>query len=343
MTLNELRYIVAVARERHFGRASEACHISQPTLSVAVRKLEEELGVTLFERAPGEVGVTPVGRRIVEQAQRVLEEAAAVKRLASQGQDELTGMLRLGVIYTIGPYLLPHLIPRLRRRAPNMPLQIEENYTAVLSERLKDGELDVLILSLPFEEPGIMTRPVYEEPFVVLVPTGHPLEQVTTIDTPTLARQDLLLLGPGHCFRDQVLRFLSRMQPAERRFGQHAEDPGGQFAGNHSADGGDRHGHHRSALHLGQRLRAGRRPAQRPAVRGAGADPGRGAGLAQKLPAPPGHRAAVRGYSGLSAGRGGPAAGVSVGRQIVTGRISVTCATSPRISQRTSQSYSFMP
>lgn len=207
MTLNELRYIVAVARERHFGRASEACHISQPTLSVAVRKLEEELGVILFERTPGEVGVTPVGRRIVEQAQRVLEEAAAVKRLASQGQDELAGILRLGVIYTIGPYLLPHLILRLRRRAPDMPLQIEENYTAVLSERLKDGELDVLILSLPFEEPGIMTRSVYEEPFVVLVPTGHPLEQVTTIDTPTLARQDLLLLGPGHCFRDQVLRF----------------------------------------------------------------------------------------------------------------------------------------
>ena len=207
MTLNELRYIVAVARERHFGHAAEACHISQPTLSVAVRKLEDELGVALFERTPGEVAITPVGRRIVEQAQRVLEEAAAVKRLASQGQDELAGILRLGVIYTIGPYLLPHLIPRLRRRAPHMPLQIEENYTAVLNERLKDGELDVLILSLPFQEPGVVTRSVYEEPFVVLVPTGHPLEQATTIDTPTLARQDLLLLGPGHCFRDQVLRF----------------------------------------------------------------------------------------------------------------------------------------
>ena len=207
MTLNELRYIVAVARERHFGHAAEACHISQPTLSVAVRKLEDELGVALFERAPGEVAITPVGRRIVEQAQRVLEEAAAVKRLASQGQDELAGILRLGVIYTIGPYLLPHLIPRLRRRAPHMPLQIEENYTAVLNERLKDGELDVLILSLPFQEPGVVTRSIYEEPFVVLVPTGHPLEQATTIDAPTLARQDLLLLGPGHCFRDQVLRF----------------------------------------------------------------------------------------------------------------------------------------
>jgi len=207
MTLNELRYIVAVARERHFGRAAEACHISQPTLSVAVRKLEDELGVALFERAPGEITVTPVGRRIVEQAQRVLEEAAVIKRLASQGQDDLVGMLRLGVIYTIGPYLLPHLIPRLHRRAPNMPLQIEENYTAALSERLKAGDLDVLILSLPFDEPGILTQSVYEEPFVVLMPIGHPLEQAEVIDSPTLAEQDLLLLGPGHCFRDQVLRF----------------------------------------------------------------------------------------------------------------------------------------
>ncbi len=207
MTLNELRYIVAVARERHFGRAAEACHISQPTLSVAVRKLEEDLGVALFERNPGEVAITPVGRRIVEQAQRVLEETAVIRQLASQGQDELTGMLRLGAIYTIGPYLLPHLIPRLRRRAPAMPLQIEENYTAVLNERLKDGELDVLILSLPFAEPGLLTQPLYEEPFVVLLPTGHPLEQAAIIDAPTLGQQNLLLLGAGHCFREQVLQF----------------------------------------------------------------------------------------------------------------------------------------
>ena len=207
MTLNELRYIAAVARERHFGRAAEACHISQPTLSVAVRKLEDDLGVALFERGSGEVAITPVGRRIVEQAQRVLEETAVLRQLASQGQDELAGMLRLGAIYTIGPYLLPHLIPRLRRRAPAMPLQIEENYTAVLSERLKDGELDVLILSLPFAEPGVLTQAVYEEPFVVLMPTGHPLEETTVIDTLTLAQQDLLLLGTGHCFREQVLQF----------------------------------------------------------------------------------------------------------------------------------------
>ena len=207
MTLSELRYIVAVAQERNFGRAAQKCFVSQPALSVAIAKLEDELGAQLFERGKGELSITPVGERIVEQAQRVLEETAVIRQLASQGQDELTGMLRLGAIYTIGPYLLPHLIPRLRRRAPAMPLQIEENYTAVLSERLKDGELDVLILSLPFAEPGVLTQSVYEEPFVVLLPTGHPLEQAATIDTPTLGQQDLLLLGAGHCFREQVLQF----------------------------------------------------------------------------------------------------------------------------------------
>lgn len=206
MTLTELRYIVAVARERHFGRAAEACFVSQPTLSVAVRKLEEELGVALFERGSNEITVTPIGRRVVTQAQRVLEEAAVVKHIVAQGQNDLDGVLRLGVIYTIGPYLLPHLIPLLRRRAPQMPLQIEENYTAELSERLKQGKLDVLILSLPFDEPGILTEAIYEEPFVVVMPAGHPLEQEETIIADQLAQEDLLLLGPGHCFRDQVLQ-----------------------------------------------------------------------------------------------------------------------------------------
>ncbi|MFO1433727.1 MAG: hydrogen peroxide-inducible genes activator [Candidatus Competibacteraceae bacterium] len=206
MTLTELRYIVAVARERHFGRAAEACFVSQPTLSVAVRKLEEELDVSLFERLPGAVVVTPLGQRVVEQAQQVLEAAAVIPQLAAQGQDELAGVLRLGVIYTIGPYLLPYLIPLLRDRAPRMPLQIEENYTAVLSERLKQGELDVLILALPFEEAGIRTQALYEEPFVVVLPKGHRLERESVITAQELAREDLLLLGPGHCFRDQVLQ-----------------------------------------------------------------------------------------------------------------------------------------
>jgi LysR family hydrogen peroxide-inducible transcriptional activator len=206
MTLNELRYVVAVARERHFGRAADACFVSQPTLSVAVRKLEDELGVSLFERGPGEVTVTAVGQRIVEQAHRVLEEAEGVRRLARQGKDPLVGPLRLGAIYTVGPYLLPHLVPLVAERAPDMPVMIEENFTAVLAERLKRGDLDLIVISLPFASPGIVTRPLYDERFVVLLPTSHPWEARTSIGVADLAGENVLLLGSGHCFRDQVLK-----------------------------------------------------------------------------------------------------------------------------------------
>lgn len=205
MTLNELRYIVAVARERHFGKAAEACHVSQPTLSVAVRKLEDELGVTLFERRKGEVAVTPIGEQIISRAQRLLEEVSGIRQVAEQGKDQLAGPLRLGAIYTIGPYLLPHLIPNLAKIAPQMPLVVEENYTAVLSEKLKQGELDVILISLPFDEPGVRTLPLYDEPFVVLIPSSHPLNQYDELEVDRLKDEDVLLLGPGHCFRDQVL------------------------------------------------------------------------------------------------------------------------------------------
>ena len=205
MTLTELRYIVAVARERHFGRAAEACFVSQPTLSVAVKKLEEELGVTLFERGAGEVSVTPPGQKIVEQAQRVLEEAARVREIAAAGRDPLTGPLRLGAIYTIGPYLLPKLVPIMRRAAPQMPLLIQENFTHNLGESLKNGEVDVILIALPFDEPGIATRAVYDEPFLVAVPKGHEWQDRKRISSDELTRESLLLLGEGHCFRDQVL------------------------------------------------------------------------------------------------------------------------------------------
>jgi LysR family hydrogen peroxide-inducible transcriptional activator len=206
MTLTELRYIVAVARERHFGHAAQTCFVSQPTLSVAVKKLEEELGVTLFERGP-EVSVTPAGQKIVEQAQRVLEEAARVKELAAAGRDPLAGALRLGAIYTIGPYLLPKLIPILRRSAPGMQLHIQENFTHRLAESLKSGEVDVILIALPFDEPGIETRAVYDEPFFVAVPKGHPWEGRKRITSEELTQESLLLLGEGHCLRDQVLEF----------------------------------------------------------------------------------------------------------------------------------------
>ena len=207
MTLTELRYIVAVARERHFGHAAEACFVSQPTLSVAVKKLEEELGVTLFERGPGEVTVTPAGQKIIAQAQRVLEEASRIKELAVAGRDPLAGPLRLGAIYTIGPYLLPKLIPILRRHAPAMQLHIQENFTHRLAEALKNGEVDVILIALPFEEPGVATAAVYDEPFFVAIPKGHPWEGRKRITSEELTKESLLLLGEGHCFRDQVLEF----------------------------------------------------------------------------------------------------------------------------------------
>lgn len=209
MTLTELRYIVALARARHFGRAAEACFVSQPTLSVAIRKLEDELGVALFERGAGDVTLTPIGERVVEQARRVLDEAEAVKALARQGRDQLSGPLRLGAIYTIAPYLLPHLIPALHRAAPNMPLHLEENFTERLRERLKDGELDVIVIALPFEESGVVTQPLYDEPFEVALPADHPWRKRKSIAAADLAGENLLLLGTGHCFRDQVLQVCS--------------------------------------------------------------------------------------------------------------------------------------
>jgi LysR family hydrogen peroxide-inducible transcriptional activator len=216
VTLTELRYIVAVARERHFGHAAQSCFVSQPTLSVAIKKLEEELGVVLFERGPGEVTVTPVGQRVVEQAQRVLEESARVKDIASSAKDPLAGPLRLGAIYTIGPYLLPRLIPVLRRMAPTMQLLIQENYTHKLGEALKQGEVDVIVVALPFAEPGVTTRAVYDEPFLVALPQGHPLERKKHISADELTRESLLLLGAGHCFRDQVLELCSTVQRGPR-------------------------------------------------------------------------------------------------------------------------------
>ena len=216
MTLTELRYIVAVARERHFGRAAETCFVSQPTLSVAVKKLEDELGLTLFERGPGEVSVTPAGRRIIEQAQRVLEEASRIRELAAAGKDPLAGPLRLGAIYTIGPYLLPKLIPVLRRTAPAMQLLIQENFTHRLAEELRSGEVDVILVALPFETPGMMTRPVYDEPFMVAVPKGHPWENRKRVTSEELTNESLLLLGEGHCFRDQVLDICHTVRSRER-------------------------------------------------------------------------------------------------------------------------------
>ena len=205
MTLTELKYIVAVARERHFGRAAEASFVSQPTLSIAIRKLEDELGLPLFERRASDITLTPIGERIVAQAQRVLDEAGRIRDIAREGKDPLLGTLRLGVIYTIGPYLLPSLVRQLQRDAPRMPLQLNESLTARLVELLKTGEVDVAIMAAPVPESGLMMQAVYDEPFVVAVPRHHAWTRRKAIASADLKGETLLMLGAGHCFRDQVL------------------------------------------------------------------------------------------------------------------------------------------
>ncbi|MBB3103828.1 hydrogen peroxide-inducible genes activator [Azomonas macrocytogenes] len=205
MTLTELRYIVTLAQEQHFGRAAERCHVSQPTLSVGVKKLEDELGVLIFERTKSAVRLTPVGEGIVTQAQKVLEQAQNIRELAQAGKNQLAAPLKVGAIYTIGPYLFPHLIPQLHRVAPDMPLYIEENFTHVLRDKLRTGELDAIIIALPFQEADVLTMALYDEPFYVLMPANHPWTKLGVIKNEMLNDKSLLLLGEGHCFRDQVL------------------------------------------------------------------------------------------------------------------------------------------
>ncbi len=205
MTLTELKYIVAVAEARHFGQAAERCFVSQPSLSASVKNLEEELGVKLFERGKRGVFLTDAGEQIVAQARRALEEAERVKTVAHQGRDPLKGVLRLGIIHTVAPYLLPDLVAALRRLAPEMPLDVEENTTANLDRMLRAGELDGVILALPYDAPGIETAPLYEETFQVVAPAKHALARRKSVSVEELDAGELLLLPVGHCFRDQVL------------------------------------------------------------------------------------------------------------------------------------------
>ncbi len=213
MTLTELRYIVTLAHCQHFGQAAERCHVSQPTLSIAVKKLEGELGVELFERTKSSVRATPTGERVIAQANRVLDAAGAIKDIASEGRDQLNQPLSVGAIFTIGPYLFPHFIPKLQAAAPQMPLVIEEGFTATLRKRLRNGEVDVIVVALPFHEPDVVVQPLYSEPFVALLPAAHPLAKQRAITPAQLARENLLLLGQGHCFRDQILETLPELAP----------------------------------------------------------------------------------------------------------------------------------
>ena len=212
MTLTELRYLVALSETGHFRRAADSCNVSQPTLSIAIKKLEDELGINLFERARNRVTPTPIGERIVAQARTVLQEASNLLNLAEQGKDPLGSVLSVGAIYTVGPYLFPRLVAQLRKLAPGMPLYIEESYTADLRIKLSSGALDAIFVALPFTEPEVVTRELFDEPFVVLLPKDHRLASEKAIDPAALADYKVLLMGEGHCFRDQVLEACPGLQ-----------------------------------------------------------------------------------------------------------------------------------
>ncbi len=204
MSLTELKFIVAVAQARNFRRAAENCFVTQPALSLAIKKLEQELNVIIFERSRSDVSMTEIGEKIVEQASRVLEETARIKQIAELGKNQLKGTFKLGLIHSIGPYLLPEIIPILRKIAPDMPLEVEENLTANLETQLKNGVIDAAIIALPFNVAGLQYKALYDEEFDVVVPATHHWALRKHIKPEELSDEKVLLLNSGHCFSNQV-------------------------------------------------------------------------------------------------------------------------------------------
>lgn len=205
MTLNELRYVLAVAQTQHFSKAAESCHVSQPSLSIAVRKLEEELGITIFQRGKRQVTVTPEGEAVVQQAHKIIEEAEKLSYLKNVKKNPLEGVLKIGAIFTIGPYLFPSLVPYMRQHYSKMPLHIDEDYTENLRKKLLTAEIDIAVLALPFSDPAIETLAVYDEDFMPLFYDGHPFSKMSEVRTQDISSSELLMLGKGNCFRDQVI------------------------------------------------------------------------------------------------------------------------------------------
>ncbi|HAW45217.1 MAG TPA: LysR family transcriptional regulator [Sutterella sp.] len=214
MTLNELKYVLALVREKHFGKAAASCGVAQPSLSVAVKKLEEELGVALFERRAQQVLPTAVGLSVAEEARKVFGHVERIRDVARQGLDPLAGPFRLGIIYTVCPYLVPSLIREVTKSAPSMPLVLEENFTENLLEALRKNEIDAAIVALPVTTPGMMIAPLYEEEFIVAVPKDHPFAGQKKLSRADIATERLLLLSKGHCMRDQVLDFCPESENA---------------------------------------------------------------------------------------------------------------------------------
>ena len=205
MNLRDLRYLVALAEALHFGKAAEACHVSQPTLSTQIRKLEDELGVALVERAPRHVMLTPAGRDIATRARRVLAEVDQMRETARRTSDPEAGTVRLGLFPTLGPYLLPHVVPRIRARFPRLELLLVEEKTEAVLHMLREGKLDAAVLAMPLHEDWLETEFLFEEPFLLAVPEGHPLAHQRDLTLSDLGDQHLLLLEEGHCLRDQAL------------------------------------------------------------------------------------------------------------------------------------------
>lgn len=205
MNLRDLRYLVAVAEHRHFGRAAEACFVSQPTLSTQLKKLEETLGVVLFERSNRRVMLTPEGEQVIQQTQRILVEVNALTALSEQLRDPMGGELRMGIIPTMAPYVLPQILPALRGAFPNMRIQLVEAQTSQITRMLKQGDLDATLLALPLGEENVEEEALFDEPFVLAVPVDHPKASLTEVTTDDLEGEEVLLLEDGHCFRDQAL------------------------------------------------------------------------------------------------------------------------------------------
>jgi len=218
MTLRDLEYLVALAETRHFGRAAERCHVSQPTLSAQIRKLEDSLGVALVERRPRKVALTVAGEAVVERARRMLRDAEDIQALGRASQDPLAGQLRVGFIPTLGPYLLPRIAPRIARALPKLQLMLYEYQTAPLLERTVRGELDLAILALPADTKGLVTRSLFAEAFLVAMPEHHRLTAKKRVKASDLSGEKLLLLEEGHCLRDQALEVCARVGTDEQDF-----------------------------------------------------------------------------------------------------------------------------
>lgn len=218
MNLRDLQYLVALAETRHFGRAAKRCHVSQPTLSAQLKKLEEFLGARLIERQPRRVALTPAGEAVVERARRMLRDAEDIRALARASADPLAGQLRVGLIPTLGPYLLPRVAPRLRRALPKLQLILHEQQTAPLIAQVVEGELDLALLALPADAGGLETRSLFAEAFLVAIPERHRLAARRRLRTTDLAGEKLLLLEDGHCLRDQALEVCGEAGTEEQDF-----------------------------------------------------------------------------------------------------------------------------